>query len=382
MRVAYILSMAKWGLVAWNYREIDILTRHGVEIWAYPLKWADGPYMPRPDWHFRRPNRLRTLFVQPLAFLAGRARYLMLLGLAIRMHTVPEFLLASDYSLEMRKVGVTHIHCHFGDRKLYTGYFCSRLLALSLSVTIHAYEILANPNPEMFKLAAAACRTVVTVSEFNKKEIARLYGVDERKIKVIRLNGDVSDDRRSRSTKILMVASFEEKKGHEVLFEAIRRLGRNDITVWIVGTGERDVPALAEQAGVSQSVVFLGALKGDLLNILYDACDMVVLPSRTTAYGQREGIPVVLMEAMSHRKPVVSTMHAGIPELVPEILVPENDTGALADAIAYLADCPDVRARQGERNYEIIKREYSEAAVLKLKQEFAQRSPDLQLRGD
>lgn len=373
MRVAYILSMAKSGLAAWNHREIDILTRRGVDIWAYPLKWLNGPCMPRPDWHFRRPDRLRTLLVQPLEFLADPARYLRLLRLAIRMRTVLEFLLASDYSLEMKSVGVTHIHCHFGDRKLFVGYFCSRFLDLPLSVTVHAYEILANPNPAMFKLAAAACRTVVAISEFNKREIVRLYGLDERKVKVIHLDGDVSDDRRSRSTKILMVASFTEKKGHEVLFEAIRKLGRNDITVWIAGTGKRDVPALAEQAGVSRSVLFLGALKGDLLNILYDACDMVVLPSHATSFGDREGIPVALMEAMSHRKPIVSTTHAGIPELVPEILVPENDPDALAKAIAYLADNPNIRAKQGERNYEIIKRNFSEAAVLELLEEFALR---------
>ena len=373
MRVAYILSMAKWGLAAWNYREIDILTRHGVEIWAYPLTWDEGPCMPKPEWHFRRPNWLRTLLVQPLAFARGPARYLAFLGLAIRMRTILEFLLANDYSLEMRRVGVTRIHCHFGDRKLYTGYFCSKFTDLPLSVTVHAYEILRNPNPRMFKLAAAECEFVVVQSEFNKREIIRLFGVDESKIRLIRAHGDTSGERAPASVKILIVAAFVEKKGHEVLFEAIRRLGRDDITVWVAGTGKLDVPKMAGDCGLAEQTVFFGAVGQEVLSVLYDACDMVVLPSRTASNGDREGIPAVLMEAMSHRKPVISTTHAGIPELVPEILVPENDAGALADAIAHLADNPDVRARQGERNYEIIKRGFSEAAVLELKQEFGQR---------
>ena len=370
MRVGYILSMAKWGLPAWIYREIDILIRNGVEIWAYPLTWDEGPYMPEPGWHFRKPNWLRTLVVQLPAFLAQPARYLRLLALAVRMRTVVEFLLAADFSLEMRSVGVQHIHCHFGDRKLFTGYYCSKFLDLPLSVTVHAYEILANPNPRMFRLAAAACKKIVTVSEFNKREIVRLYGVDESKIEVIHMHGDISDDRAHRATKILMVAGFTEKKGHDVLFEAIKRLGRDDITLWIVGQGPIDVRRLAENAGISHLTVFLGVVKGDLLKILYDACDIVVLPSRTASNGDREGIPVSLMEAMSRRKPVISTMHAGIPELVSEILVPENDPDALAEAIAYLVDHPEVRALQGDRNYEIVKRDFSEAAVLRLKSVF------------
>jgi len=197
-----------------------------------------------------------------------------------------------------------------------------------------------------------------------------LYGVDESKIEVIHIHGDISDERARRSTKILMVAGFSEKKGHEVLFEAVKKLGRDDITLWIVGQGHLDVRGLAERAGISHLTVFLGVLKGELLNILYDACDIVVLPSRTAANGDREGIPVSLMEAMSRRKPVISTRHAGIPELVSEILVPENDPNALAQAIAYLVDHPEVRAQQGDRNYEIVKRDFSEAAVLRLKSVF------------
>ena len=77
MRVAYILSL-KGGIPAWNYREIDILTSNGVDIWAYPTKWTTGSYAPKPEWHFRRPSVLRTLLAQPRAFIAYPRRYLQL----------------------------------------------------------------------------------------------------------------------------------------------------------------------------------------------------------------------------------------------------------------------------------------------------------------
>jgi len=369
VRVAYILSM-KGGMAAWNYREIDILANSGVEISIYPTQFDLGPYMPKPEWHVKKPNLLKALFAQPVALLRNPVLYVRLLSLAVRMRTVAEFLLAQHYSLDMRKMGIGHIHCHFGDRKLYTGYFCHEVLGIPISVTVHAYEILGNPNPEMFKLAATHCSKVITVSEFNKREITRVFGIPENRIEVIHVHGDMSDERRRRAVKILTVASFTEQKGHEILFRALRRLDRDDIMAWVVGDGELDVRKMARDEGVDHQVVFLGTLGPDILKILYDACDFFVLPSRTAADGLREGVPVAIMEAMSHRKAVISTNHVGIPELVPEIIVEENDVEGLAAAIARLVDNPDERARMGDVNYDIIKRDFSDEAVLKLRELF------------
>ncbi|MCX6344473.1 MAG: glycosyltransferase family 4 protein [Armatimonadetes bacterium] len=372
MKIAYILSMATSGVAAWNYREIDILQQHDVEIAAYPLKWTEGPYMPREDWHFHHPNGFRTLLLQIPACLKSPVEYLRLLGLAIRTRTILEFLLANDFAHEMRRLKIEHVHCHFGDRKFFTGYYCHRILGLPFTVTVHAYEILMNPNPNMFKLAAMACEKIITVSEFNKKEIMRVFGVTEEKIKVIHIHGDMSDERMRKSIKLFIAAEFREKKGHDVLFEALKKLNRDDLTLWVAGKGQLDVKKMANEHGVDHQVVFLGAVGKDIMNILYDACDIFVLPSRTAGSGDREGIPVAIMEAMSHSKPVISTIHVGIPELVPEMLVPENDADALAKAITFLADNPDERKRQGENNLEIIKQEYSEAEVCRLKDLFAE----------
>ena len=64
------------------------------------------------------------------------------------------------------------------------------------------------------------------------------------------------------------------------------------------------------------------------------------------------------MEAMAYQKPVISTRHTGIPELLPEILVEENDYRGVAEAILSLKDDPDLRKYMGENNRDIIERNY------------------------
>jgi len=383
VRVAYIVSMAKSGMTAWNYREISILREQGgVEVDVYVTKWTEGPNMPEPAWVRRRPGLLRTLALQPGALLRWPGRYVRGLLEALKHRCVPEFLLAADFSHDLAARRPAHLHCHFGDRKLITGYFCSKFLDLPLSVTVHAYEILMNPNPAMFRRAAARCRTVVTVSQFNRRELVERFGVPDEKIQVHRIHGDLSDGSAAGKVKLLIVAEYREKKGHAVLFEALRRLGRQDLVLWVVGGGDLDVPALAAEAGVADQVVFMGQLGRRPLQVLLDACDLFVLPSRTAANGDREGIPVALMEAMSHGKPVISTHHVGIPELVEEILVPENDPAALADAIARLADDPALRRAQGERNRAIVTGQFGADAVLGLRAVFAGEGPPAPAPGE
>jgi len=89
---------------------------------------------------------------------------------------------------------------------------------------------------------------------------------------------------------------------------------------------------------------------------------VAVLPSRPTASGKREGIPVALMEAMACGLPVVASDLSGIPELVEDgrtgILVPPGDAEALADALVRLAGDAGLRARMGEAGTQKVLAEF------------------------
>ena len=94
------------------------------------------------------------------------------------------------------------------------------------------------------------------------------------------------------------------------------------------------------------------------LKYLLDS-DVFIHPSITDLKGNKEGIPGAIVEAMSMGLPVISTYHAGIPEIIKHLqtgfLVNENDIDALANAIVTLAEQPDLRKNlsQNAKEYAI-----------------------------
>jgi len=361
MRIAVIASM-KRGLEHFVFRELMSLEKRGLSISLYPTKQGPGLYNPKPEWDVLRWRPLAVVAAQPRCFLRAPATYLRLLREAVAMRAIVDFLLAWYFARSMTDASV--IYATFGDHKLFVGYFCKRILGLPLVVTIHAYELYQNPNPRLFRRALAACDQIITVTEYNREILAERYGVDPERVAVVRITVDTDRYRPADKFVILIVAYFVEKKGHDVLFEAVRRLGRDDIEVWVVGDvgpGEPvvDARALAAKRGVASQVVFFGALGGQALEALYRTCDVFCLPSHHDSLGGAEGFPTAIAEAMAFGKPVISTRHVEIPRILDEILVDEKDPEGLARAIDYLYRHPEERARLGEKNRRIAEERFS-----------------------
>jgi glycosyltransferase involved in cell wall biosynthesis len=150
-----------------------------------------------------------------------------------------------------------------------------------------------------------------------------------------------------------------EKKGHDILFAAIRRLlpSQPGLRVECIG---RDlsggaIPASAADLVAVGAVAFHGYV-ADVAPILR-ACDMAVLPSRY------ESFPASLLEAMAARLPIVATTVGGIPEMITDgtegLLVPPDDVDALARAIGRLAANWALRHAMGAAARSRVERQFT-----------------------
>lgn len=354
MRIGVIASMKK-GLEHFVYRELVLLTAQGFTISLFPTKRQPGLYNPREEWSSHRWHPLVVALLQPYFLLRAPTRYLWLLREAVRTRALGDFAVAWYFAWKMVDVDV--IYATFGDHKLFVGYFCKQIVHKPLVVTIHAYELYQNPNPRLFVRALAACDQVITVTEYNKELLADRYRVDPSLIEVVRTGVDTEEYRPADKFVVLIVGFFVERKGHEVLFKAIKQLAQDDIEVWVVGGegAERpvDVRRLAAQLGVESQVAFFGKLAGNALKAVYRACDVFCLPCRKDSAGVQEGFPSVLIEAMALGKPVITTRHVEIPRIIPEIVVDENDVQGLAQAIQQVYQSTSLRRRLGDQNREI-----------------------------
>ena len=166
---------------------------------------------------------------------------------------------------------------------------------------------------------------------------------------------------------IVCIGTLHEVKGQSYLIEACRLLREQgvDFDCLFVGDGP-DMAALQhllDEYELHDSVHFEGRrTRAEILDLL-GTVDVLVAPSVPSRDGRREGIPVVLMEAMACGLPVVSSKLSGIPELVDDgqsgLLVSPGDVSGLATAIRDLHDDESLRRRLGVAGRAKVEQEFS-----------------------
>jgi glycosyltransferase involved in cell wall biosynthesis len=252
------------GMEPFIHREVDELYKKGLKIILFATKFKEGDiYSPKKEWEFYRYKAAKVLLVCPLLFLRAPLKNLMLLIEATKFSCVPELAIALYYSFIMRQQGVEKIHCHFGDKKLFVGYFRKKILNMPLSVTIHAHELFTNPNPRFFKVAIKACDRIFPIAERWCAKLVAEYDVPAENICLNRLFVDTSVYRPRSSVKILAVGRFTERKGFYILMKAALQLLDLDVIFLFVGFGPLDLRAMAKEFGLTNRVIVYNKMDQD-----------------------------------------------------------------------------------------------------------------------
>ena len=256
------------------------------------------------------------------------------------------------------------LHAHFLHTPGSVARYAARLQGLPISLSGHAKDIWTTPDWDL----AAKLRDAAWTVTCSEAAAARLRALAPGKTVEVMYHGldltrfspndppiaprDGSDP--NDPVRLIVVSRAVEKKGLDLLLAALAT--QPPAVAWRlthVGGGP-DLPALRRQAaelGIAERIAWLGAQPQTRVLAALRQAELFVLPSRIAASGDRDGLPNVLMEAQSQALPVVATRLSAIPELVLDgetgLLVPPDDTDALADALRRLIGDPRLRNALG-----------------------------------
>jgi glycosyltransferase involved in cell wall biosynthesis len=259
---------------------------------------------------------------------------------------------AAEAARRLAGGGVTAVHGWFAHTPASVAAATARLLGVPFGFSVHARDARKIEANELgARSRAAAC--VVACNGDAAGEVRRAggeatlvpHGVDLDRFQA-RAPG------RSSELRLLAVGRLVEKKGFDVLVEALCGIGV-PVRLRIVGEGpERDrLERAIASSGLGGVVELCGALTHDELPAEYAAADVVVAPCVADSTGDRDGLPNVVLEAMASGRPVVGgdvgALSSGVLDGVTGMLVPPGEPAPLRDALRALARDAGLRAAMG-----------------------------------
>jgi len=248
----------------------------------------------------------------------------------------------------MARLGVEHLHAHFGTNPAAVAAIARSWGGPPFSFTVHGPDEFDAPIALSLGAKVEASSFVAAVSSYGRSQLMRWS--DPRhwdKIGVVRCGldsafreaapQDISEDSRD----LLCVARLSAQKGLPLLMgacDALRQRGK-EFTLTIVGDGELRsmIESEIRERRLEEVVRLTGVQTAKQIREHLQRSRGFVLPSFA------EGLPVVLMEALALSRPVITTAIAGIPELVDEQcgwLIPAGSQDALVEAMTALLDTP------------------------------------------
>jgi glycosyltransferase involved in cell wall biosynthesis len=274
-------------------------------------------------------------------------------------------LLAAAIIPTIRQLHVRHLHAHWATMPALAAYFIKRVIGIPYSITAHAWDIYKETAMLREKLEAADF--VVTCTSANLEELQRL-GADPARLSLCyhgldfaRLPPPIFG--RGGDLRILAIGRLAETKGFADLLKACDLLHRRDIPFRcdIIGAGPLApmLRALIAAHRLGQVVGLFDWRSHSQILCAYQRYTVLAVPSVIGRDGDRDGIPNVIMEAMSQGLPVVASQVSGIPEVVrPNAtgwLVPPGNPPALAAALQETHEASKEARRRAAAAYELVR---------------------------
>jgi colanic acid/amylovoran biosynthesis glycosyltransferase len=377
LKIAYFVNHYPKVSHSFIRREILALERQGFEIQRIAIHGWTGPLPDQEDQREREQTRyvlrhgawallaptLGTLVRSPMRFF-GAVR------LAIKMaresdRTLPYHLVYVAEACRilpwLKEFGARRIHAHFGSNSAEVAMLAHALGGPPYSFTIHGPGEFVTPMGLEEKIHHSSF--VVAISSFGRSQLyLRATHEDWPKIKIIRCGleeafYDGLSPTVASAARLVCVGRLCEEKGQLLLIDAVALLAAKGVRLELVLAGDGPlrgkVEALIDKHALGKSVRITGWISSNEVRGELMAARALVLPSFA------EGLPVVIMEAMALRRPVLTTYIAGIPELVRP---GENGwlfpAGSIEDLASAMEDClsrpaEDIR-KMGDAGHDLV----------------------------
>jgi len=389
LRVAFVLKGYPRLSEAFIAQEIAALERRGLELLIVSLRRPTddrvhpvhreirAPVSYLPEYLLHEPLRvLRAwLAVRKLStYERAKTQWLRDLRRDPTPNRIRRFGQAVVLAAEL-PADVVRLHAHFLHTPASVARYCAILRGLPWSGSAHAKDIWTTREWEK-REKLADCDWLVTCTRANRDHLAALapagrvelvyHGVDFARFPPRRMVHRASNGADpAQPVTILSVARLVEKKGTDVLLDALARLPK-ELHWRLVHVGGGPLKGRmqkhAQMLGIADRVTWRGAIAQDELLAEYRKADVFALACRIARDGDRDGLPNVLAEAQSQGLPCVATRVSAIPELIREdtgVLVSEADTVAFAGALQALITDPARRRALGDAGQARLRAEFS-----------------------
>lgn len=264
---------------------------------------------------------------------------------------------------------------------LFTSYFNSFLAHKKFFVTIFGLDALGSfknmKTRFLIKRVFNRSDGIVSFSNFTKKEVEKLYGLEKDKITTIypgisvpkidrkEVNGLMKRYVGKKNFVVLFVGRLVERKGVDDLVRAIGKMKRERVKLLVVGEGpeKEKLTRLVMKLGLQKKVLFAGDVPYRKIPPFYELADIFCMPSKyLKEKGDVEGLGLVFLEAQSYGIPVIGAQSGGIPEAIDDgksgFIVPEEDPESIKEKIRLLRN-KQLYKKMSEYAPKLVKKKFS-----------------------